>query len=84
MKFFIKKIIYKTMIDTKTNIKETIIQKLKEQTDNSPISTLKLSREFSIDHQEVIGDCKYLEMAEVITLEKQEEKFIQLTSDGKE
>jgi phenylalanyl-tRNA synthetase alpha chain len=71
------------MMDTKTNFKEAILQKLRE-TPNPILSTIGLSREFSMDHQVVIGECRSLEIQEVITLEKQEERFIQLTSDGKD
>lgn len=77
------------MIDTKTSnpsqqsLKEIIIKRLSDKPE-AAFSTLDLSREFSIDHQEVIGNCKGLEMAEVIELDKKEEKFIQLTKDGKE
>ncbi len=73
------------MIDTSQSlsIKERILKLLKENPEKK-LSTLSISKEFSIDHQEVVGEVKSLEMAEVISLEKGEEKFIQLTKDGQE
>ncbi len=69
-------------MDTKQNVKETIINKLKET--ESPISSLAIAKELSIEHQEVVGDCKSLEMSEVVILTKKEDKFINLTADGKQ
>lgn len=64
-------------------IKTMIIDKLKENPTAS-FSTTELSKNLGIDHQEVVGDCKSLEMAEIIKLELKEEKIISLTPDGKE
>jgi phenylalanyl-tRNA synthetase alpha chain len=73
------------MIDTKPNIsiKERIINLLK-QNPEAALSTISLAKEFGVDHQEIVGETKSLEMGEVILLEKQEQKFIQLTNDGKD
>jgi phenylalanyl-tRNA synthetase alpha chain len=75
------------MIDTNQNknlsIKERIVNMLKQNSTGS-FSTLTLAKEFGVDHQVLVGECKSLEMNEVILLEKQEDKFIQLTADGKE
>jgi phenylalanyl-tRNA synthetase alpha chain len=65
------------------NIKSHIIEKLRNSSSTN-ISTVDISKELNLEHQEVIGECKSLEMAEVIQLEKQESKFIQITQDGKD
>lgn len=62
-------------------VKAVIIERLKAGKD---ITTLELANEFKIDHQNIIGECKSLEMNDVISLEKLEKKFIQLTNDGKD
>jgi phenylalanyl-tRNA synthetase alpha chain len=60
---------------------ELIIAKLKS---GQNFSTLDLSAELRIPHQEAVGACKSLEMNEVIKLEKLEKKLIELTADGKD
>jgi phenylalanyl-tRNA synthetase alpha chain len=72
------------MIDTsKDSLKKKILDLLRE-TPGKSLSTLELASKFGVEHQEVVGEVKSLEMAEVISLEKGEQKFIQLTKDGKD
>jgi phenylalanyl-tRNA synthetase alpha chain len=75
------------MIDTNqkqiVSTKERIVNLFKKDPKGS-FSTLNLAHEFEVEHQEIVGECKSLEMLEVIISEKKEEKYIQLTQDGKE
>lgn len=62
-------------------IKTEIIERLKTNPD-SHLLTTDLSQELNITHQEMIGECKSLEMSEVLFLEKLEKKIIEITQDG--
>lgn len=63
-------------------IKNEIIERLKKN-HNSTLNTFDLAKELGITHQEVVGECKSLEMSEVILTEKLEKKVIEITADGK-
>ena len=69
-------------MDTKDQdkIKEEI---LSEITKKGEISTLDLSSQYKIDHQQIVGIVKALEIKEVVSLEKLETKNLALTPDGK-
>lgn len=60
----------------------TIIEKLKAA--GQTLDTLSLSKDLGLDHQELVGECKSLEMNEVISLEKVEKKVIEITKDGED
>lgn len=67
-------------MDTHDSIKLNILKLI----DSTEQSSLSLSEQFKLSHQEVVGILKSLEMAEVIKLRQEEKKFIGFTSDGKE
>jgi phenylalanyl-tRNA synthetase alpha chain len=63
-------------------IKTNIINDLKNPLVQNLFS-LDISKNLNLPHQEVVGECKSLEMAEVIVTELQEKKLIDITPDGK-
>ena len=72
-----------TKFQSDAQVKTLIIEKLKNLPSGN-ISTVDISKELGVDHQDLVGECKSLEMAEVVQLEKQELKFIQIAQAGKE
>jgi len=62
-------------------IKNEIIERLKKNPETT-LLTLDLAKELGFTHQEVVGECKSLEMSEVILTEKLEKKQIEITADG--
>jgi phenylalanyl-tRNA synthetase alpha chain len=65
-------------MDTKL---ELVYQTLVKNKDKS-FTTLSLKDELKLEHQEAVGECKSLEMKEIIRLDKLEKKIILLTADG--
>ena len=63
-------------------IKNKIIEDLKNPSINNLFS-LDISKDLAYIHQDIVGECKSLEMAEVISTEKLEKKLIEITADGK-
>ncbi len=62
-------------------IKNEIIERLKKNLSGN-LLTLDLAKELAVTHQEIVGECKSLEMSEVILTEKLEKKLIEITADG--
>src|SRR5690606_17296983 len=65
------------------SIPDIIISKLTANP-STPLSTLDLASELKVPHQDVVGACKSLEMAEIIVASKQENTNLVFTKDGKE
>lgn len=63
-------------------IKTKIIEDLKNP-EVKNLYSLDISKNLNLTHQEVVGECKSLEMAEVIITELLEKKLIEITPDGK-
>jgi phenylalanyl-tRNA synthetase alpha chain len=69
-------------MDTKDQLKLNILAVLKTKPNQS---TLDLKDTLNKPHNDIVGECKSLEMAEIITLgEPKEKKYISLTQDGQD
>jgi phenylalanyl-tRNA synthetase alpha chain len=67
-----------------TNPDQTKLNILSILKDNPNKTTLELQDELKLDHNKVVGECKSLEMAEIIKLDVKDKKIITLTADGKD
>jgi phenylalanyl-tRNA synthetase alpha chain len=65
-------------MDTKLDL---VYQTLAKNKDKA-FTTFTLRDELKMEHQDIVGECKSLEMKEIIRMEKLEKKIIVLTADG--
>jgi phenylalanyl-tRNA synthetase alpha chain len=68
-------------MDTKDQLKLNILTALKS---NCNQTTWDLKNLLNKPHNDIVGECKSLEMAEIIKLDVKEKKFISITQDGQD